>query len=77
MRALEQVGRIGGVPPEKFEACRQDEEATAKILQQRLDGTSKFQINSTPTLIVNGDRYSGGLGYDQLKAVIEAHLTKG
>ena len=77
MRALEQVGRLGGVPPEKFEACRKDEELTNKVLQQRMDGEKTFQINSTPTLIVNGDRFPGGMSYEQFKAVLDAHLSKG
>jgi protein-disulfide isomerase len=76
IRALEQVGRLGGVPPEKFEACRNDEDLKTKILQQRMDGANNLQINSTPTLFINGDRYSGGVPYPQLKAIIEAHLTK-
>jgi protein-disulfide isomerase len=77
LRALEQVGRMGGVPPEKFEQCRNDEELKTKILQQRMDGEKNFQINATPTLIINGDRYSGGVPYPQLKAIIDAHLSKG
>jgi protein-disulfide isomerase len=77
IRALEQIGRMGGVPPEKFEACRNDEELKTKVLQQRMDGEKDFQINSTPTLIINGDRYSGGVPYPQLKAIIDAHLSKG
>jgi protein-disulfide isomerase len=76
IKALEQVARLGGLPPDKFAACLKDEETMNKVLQQRLDAERTFAINATPTLFVDGDRFNGGLSYDQLKAVIESHLAK-
>ena len=77
VRALEQVGKLGGVTPEKFEQCRNDEDLKNKVLQQRLTGDQKFQVNATPTLLVDGDRFSRGLSYDEFKAILDAHLAKG
>jgi protein-disulfide isomerase len=77
MRGLEQVARVGGLTPEKFEACRNDEELKTKVLQQRIDADKSFKISATPTLIINGDKYSRGLTYEEFKAVLEEHLSKG
>jgi protein-disulfide isomerase len=77
IKALEQVGKLGGVTPEQFEKCRNDEELKTKVLQQRLDADKTFQVNATPTLLIDGDRYSRGLTYDEFKAVLDAHLSKG
>jgi len=77
VKALEQVGKLGGVTPEKFEECRKNEDLQTKVLQQRMDADKTFQINATPTLIVNGDRYSRGVSYEELKAILDQHLAKG
>jgi protein-disulfide isomerase len=76
VRGLEQVGKLGGVTPEKFEQCRNDEELKNKVLQQRLDADKTFQVNATPTLLIDGDRYSRGLTYEEFKAILDAHLSK-
>jgi len=76
IKALEQVARLGGLPPDKFAACLKDEDTMNKVLQQRMDAERTFAINSTPTLFVDGDRFNGGMSYDQLKAVIDSHLAK-
>jgi len=76
-RALEQVGKLGGVTPEQYGACRKDESLQTKVLEQRMTGEKTFQINATPTLIVNGDKYARGMTYEELKAVLDEHLSKG
>jgi protein-disulfide isomerase len=76
-RALEQVGKLGGVTPEQYEACRKDDSIQTKVLEQRLSGEKTFQVNATPTLIVNGDKYAREMTYEELKAVLDQHLSKG
>ena len=74
VQALSQIARLGGMGKEKFESCLKDQMLQEVILKQRLDGSQKYQVNSTPTLIINGKKYSGGLTLDQIKAVV-ATLT--
>jgi protein-disulfide isomerase len=77
IRALGQIAQQGGIAPDRFDACIKDETVTQKVVQQRLDGEQKFGIKSTPTLLINGARYSGALTYDQIKAIVEPFLPKG
>ena len=56
VKALEQVGRLGGVTPEKYEACLKDQALVDKVLQSRLDAQKEYHIDSTPTFLVNGDK---------------------
>ncbi len=77
VKALEQVGRLGGVTPAKYEQCLKDQSLVDKVLQSRLDAQKEYHINSTPTFLVNGDRYSGEMSYDQFRAIILAHMKKG
>jgi protein-disulfide isomerase len=77
VKALEQVGRLGGVSPQKFESCLKDQSLVDKVLQSRLEGQKQYNIDSTPTFIVNGDKYSGEMSYPQFRAIIAAHMPKG
>ena len=76
MKSLGQIARLGGLGPEKFEACFKDKATQTSVLEQRLLGAKSFKINSTPTLFVNGRKFDGGLTFEQLKTVIDPLLTK-
>lgn len=71
---LSRIARLGGMSQTEFDACMKNEEITKKVLEQRLEANKKYGVQSTPSLIVNGDFYSGGLSVDQLRAVIDAKL---
>jgi protein-disulfide isomerase len=77
MRAFDQIGRLGGLAPDKVAACLRDEKLRETVLKQRLDAEQLYRIGSTPTLIINGEKFSGDMTYEQLKAVLDARLPKG
>lgn len=74
MVALSRIARLGGMSQATFEACLKKKEIADKVLEQRLEADKKYGVNSTPTIIVNGDLYSGALGVGQLRAVINEKL---
>lgn len=74
--ALSRLARLGGMQPNEIDACLQDKALQDEVLNQRLDASQRLQVRATPTLIINGSVYSGGLPFDRLKAVIESMLTK-
>ena len=74
MLALSRIARLGGMSQAKFETCLKDQKITEKVLAQRLEADKTFGVRSTPTIIVNGDLYGGGLPIDQLRAVINSKL---
>ena len=43
---------------------------------ERKRATDKFQVNSTPTLFVNGKKHVGGISIDDLAKVIDPIVTK-
>ena len=71
---LSRIARLGGMSQEEFNACMQNQDIANKVLEQRLEANKKYAVQSTPTLIVNGDFYSGGLTLAQLRAIIDAKL---
>jgi protein-disulfide isomerase len=76
VQALSQIARLGGMGQDKFDSCLKDSALQEAVLKQRLDGNQKYQVNSTPTLLINGKKYSGGLSFEQIKAVVDSIVPK-
>lgn len=70
--ALTQIGRLGGVSAEQFDKCLQDKALGDYILNSRLEGNQKFNVNSTPTLIINGKAESGVPSLADLRKKLDA-----
>ncbi len=76
LAALGRLARLGGMSQADFDACLKNQAVNDAVLKQRLAGEKTFKINATPTLIINGAKYSGGLNLEQMRAVIAAMLSK-
>lgn len=74
--ALAGIARLGAMAQPDFDACLKDRTVADAVLKQRLEGEKTFNIDATPTLIVNGDKYSGGLTLDEIKAIMAPMLSK-
>ena len=66
-----------GADPEQFAACTKDPAVLDEVIAETQEGMGKG-VNSTPTLILNGEKLSGGVpAYVDLKAQINALLEGG
>ena len=54
--------------------CLGDKILEDHILNDRVEGVKKFNINSTPTLLINGKKYEKSITFKNLKKVIEKLL---
>ena len=54
-----------------FEKCLKNKEIENFILNDRIEGAKKFNINSTPTIIINGKKFEKALNYKNLKKSLE------
>ena len=75
MAALRRLATLSGISKKKLDSCLKNEKIQNAVLQQRLTATQEFEITSTPTLIVNGAKYHGGLTLEQFRAVIDRALA--
>ena len=64
-----------GLDTTAFDACL-DQKLTEGIVRQHLTEGSAKQVNSTPTLFVNGIRISGAVPIEQFEQAIDAELQK-
>ena len=54
-----------------FEKCLLNKYIEDYVLNDRIKGVKKFEINSTPTLIINDKKFDNPLNYKKLKKTIE------
>ncbi len=53
------------------EKCINDKKIEDFILNDRVEGTKKFKINATPTIIINNKKFEKPLNYKNLKKYLE------
>jgi protein-disulfide isomerase len=61
-----------GVPEAKARQCLADPKATDAITQQLNDAQSKFNVDSTPTFLINGSKADGAYDWATLEPQLKA-----
>ena len=54
-----------------FEKCINNKEIEDFILEDRIEGSSKFKVNATPTIIINNKKFEKSLNYKNIKKTLE------
>jgi len=54
-----------------FEKCLSDKNIEDYVLNDRIEGVKKFNVNSTPTIIINDKKFDKALNYKNLKKYLE------
>ena len=54
-----------------FDKCVNNKEIEDFVLNDRIEGTKKFKVNATPTIIINGKKFEKTLNYKNLKKSLE------
>ena len=54
-----------------FEKCINDKEIEDFVLNDRIEGAKNFNINATPTIIINNKKFEKSLNYKNLKKSLE------
>lgn len=72
--ALLQIARLAGFTQESFEACLTNQKLLDDVNSVRTKAADQFGVNSTPTFLINGKRYSGEMSIEQMSAIIDPLL---
>lgn len=76
---LLELGKTGGLSDEKFTACLADDAESKRLQKVAEDGEKTFKIDSTPTLILNGEVLENTAAnpytYERLSKLIDAKLA--
>jgi protein-disulfide isomerase len=54
-----------------FEKCINDKEIEDFVLNDRINGVKNFEVNATPTIIINDKKFEKTLNYKNLKKALE------
>ncbi len=54
-----------------FDSCINNKEIEDFVLNDRIDGTKNFKVSSTPTIIINNEKFEKALTYKNLKKALE------
>ena len=54
-----------------FDKCINNKEIEDFVLNDRIEGSRKFDINATPTIIINNKKFEKSLNYKNLKKLLE------
>ena len=65
-----------GLPPKAFDACSKDKTVENAVLEQSLKGERELKVGSTPTLIINGQKYTGALSFEELDKMLKPLVGK-
>ena len=68
---LAQIGELGGVSRDRFEACLADKGLENAIFQSMASAQAEYDVSSTPTVIVNGEKYEGKMSFEALARQID------
>lgn len=70
MEELAKMAGLAGLPRDAFDRAVNDDQLKAALLQAQSDAEQKYNIDSTPTFIVNGKPHAGELNFAQFSALL-------
>ena len=72
--SIKKIGLDFGLSNTKMDSCLKNESVQDQILNQRIEAQKKYEIQSTPTIIINEKKYKGEHKYNPFKKTIEKLL---
>ena len=72
--SIKKIGLESNLNNKDMDECLKDENKQDEILNQRIDAQKKYEIGSTPTILINEKKYKGKVEYSEFKKVLEKNL---
>ena len=72
--SIKKIGLESNLKNKDMDNCLKDENKQDEILNQRIDAQKKYEIGSTPTILINEKKYKGKVEYSEFKKVLEKNL---
>jgi protein-disulfide isomerase len=72
--ALQGMMRQAGFSQEKFESCLRDQKLYDAVNAVKNRASEKFNVTSTPTFFINGQRHSGNMSIADIEKIIKPLL---
>ena len=73
---LVEIARVAGMSRDKAVTCMSDKANLDLVQANWQEGQTRYQVNSTPTIIVDGETYRGDMTYAAVKKIVDERLAK-
>lgn len=73
--ALIAIARFSGLTAEDVDQCLTSEELTKGVQAASQADQALYNINATPTFVINGEKIEGAINYDDFKGVLDKALA--
>jgi protein-disulfide isomerase len=74
--AMARLAALAGMGEADVQACLKKPDIEKAVLDQRLLAEKVFDIEATPTFIINGVKHSGNITFDEFKKKVDPLLAK-
>jgi len=74
--SLANAARIAGLSHDKAVSCMNDMKNLELVDANWSEGQTRYNVNSTPTFIINGTTHAGEIPYDDLKKILDPLVSK-
>jgi len=71
LSALAAIALQAGMNSDDFKSCLANKAVEDKVLQSAMESSKGLGVNSTPTLFINGLKYTGALAIDQISVIVD------
>jgi protein-disulfide isomerase len=72
--AIQQVGRRAGLPADRLQQCLSDRDFAKELLEDYQENREADEIQSTPTFVINGEKHTGAMSFDDFSTIVDAAL---
>jgi protein-disulfide isomerase len=73
-QAIQQVGRRAGLPAGRLQQCLSDRDFAKELLEDYQEHREADEIQSTPTFVINGEKHTGAMSFEDFSAIVDAAL---
>ncbi|MEX0697470.1 MAG: DsbA family protein [Dongiaceae bacterium] len=74
--ALAQIGRTAGMSQATIDGCMTDQARVDRIAVGYQEAQAGFDVRSTPTFIINGEKHSGALAFEDVEKIVKGLAPK-
>ena len=72
---LRKIGLKAGLSKEALDTCLNDNEKAKAMVAAYQANATRDDISGTPSFIINGEKFSGEMGYEEFAKILEAKLA--
>ncbi len=76
MAEIAAIARQGGFSKEQFEACMRNQDILDGLREAQRRAVEEFEVRSTPTFFINGQKVEGNRAYDEFARLIDEELPQ-